>query len=422
MLNKLLEAIRRHQLLAPGDTVICALSGGADSVAMTFGLYLLKDKLGIRLEAAHYNHQLRGAEAQRDEEFCREFCRGYGIPLHLGRGQVTPGPKGLEAAARDARYGFLEGLPGLIATAHTADDNAETMVMRLVRGTGLKGLGGISPKRGRLIRPMLDVTRQQVLEFLEEYHLPHVEDGSNREDRFLRNRLRHGVMPQLVRENPRLAENLSATAQRLRQEEELLLELSLREKTNRVDQLQKLHPALRRRVLSLLLEDWGCREPDAGHMALVEELVFSHDPSARVCLPGGLTVARCYQCLEPYHAPRTFAPRALTCPGEVTIPELGLRITARWTREGSQGPHAFTVDAQGTIWVRPRKPGDVLRLPGGSKSLKKLFVDRKIPAARREELPVLEDDRGILGVGTIGPHQDRASAIGVELRFVYTQE
>ena len=139
MLNDLHRSLR--QLTQPGDTVICALSGGADSVALLFGCCLLKDKLGITLEAAHFNHNLRGAESHRDEQFARQLCDRYDVPLHIGSGQVKPGPKGLEAAAREARYRFFATLPGKVATAHTADDNAETVLMHLVRGTGLKSRG-----------------------------------------------------------------------------------------------------------------------------------------------------------------------------------------------------------------------------------------------------------------------------------------
>ena len=133
MLNKLLKFIREQNMISPGDTVICAVSGGADSVALLFAFYLLKDKLDIHLEAAHFNHHLRGEESQRDEDFVKQLCDRYDIPLHLGGAEILPGKKGLEAAARDARYGFLRSLSGKIATAHTADDNAETVLMHLIR-------------------------------------------------------------------------------------------------------------------------------------------------------------------------------------------------------------------------------------------------------------------------------------------------
>ena len=222
MLNKLRKLLRQYDMVAKDDHVICAVSGGADSVALLFGMYLLREKLGITLSAAHFNHRLRGEESDRDEQFVRDFCSRYDIPLSVGSARVVAGKKGLEAAAREARYAFFATLPGKIATAHTADDNAETVLMHLVRGTGLRGLGGISPVNGNIIRPMLTVTRQEVLAFLEEYCLSHVEDGSNKTDDFLRNRLRHRVMPLLKAENPRLAENLSQMAMELRYDAEAL--------------------------------------------------------------------------------------------------------------------------------------------------------------------------------------------------------
>ena len=200
MLHKMLAAIRRYEMVKPGDTVICAVSGGADSMALLWGMWLLKEKLGITLEAAHFDHNLRGEESARDTEFVRKFCDFHDIPLHLGEGKVVPGPKGLEAAARDARYAFLRSLNGIIATAHTADDNAETVLMHLIRGSGLRGLGGVTPKSEGLIRPMLDVTRAQVEAFLAENYIRHVEDSTNHGDEFLRNRLRHHVMPLLKAE------------------------------------------------------------------------------------------------------------------------------------------------------------------------------------------------------------------------------
>ena len=121
MLNKLRSFIRNYRLLQPGDRVVCAVSGGADSVALLFSLYLLREQLGITLAAAHYNHGLRGAESDRDEQFVRQLCDRFDIPLTVGQGKVTAGKKGLEAAARDARYGFLKTLQGKIATAHTAE-------------------------------------------------------------------------------------------------------------------------------------------------------------------------------------------------------------------------------------------------------------------------------------------------------------
>ena len=292
MLNKLTDFVRQQNLISAGDTVICAVSGGADSVALLFGLYLLKEKLGILLEAAHFNHHLRGEESDRDEAFVRELCDRYDIPLHLGSGYIQPGKKGLEAAARDARYAFLRSLSGKIATAHTADDNAETVLMHLIRGTGLKGLGGIMPLSGNVIRPMLTVTRTEVEVFLEEWCLSCIQDSSNDTDAFLRNRIRHHVMPLLKAENPRLAENVSEMALRLREDEDYLSRQAALEPFPTVQTLKQMEPAIRSRCLEVLLKSCGVREPEQSHIAAAEALVFSEKPSARAQMPGGIVIGR----------------------------------------------------------------------------------------------------------------------------------
>jgi len=418
MLNKLLSFVRKQKLIFAGDTVICALSGGADSVALLFALYLLKEKLEISLEAAHFNHHLRGEESNRDEAFVKAFCDRYDIPLHLGSGQVTPGKKGLEAAAREARYGFLRTLKGKIATAHTADDNAETVLMHLVRGTGLKGLGGISPVYGSVIRPMLSCTRQDVESFLEEWCLDHVEDSSNESDDFLRNRIRHRIVPLLKEENPKLAENLSAMALRLREDEQVLSSQTDFEILPTVESLKAMPKALRSRCLDGFLKKNGVREPEESHIAMAEALVFSENPSARASFPGGITIARRYDRLEAVMEKAILEEQILTCPGILELPELRIECTA--AEEACLQTDCFTVYPVGKIRIRPRKSGDSIRLSGGTKSLKKLFVDRKIPAEERLRLPVICDDAGVLGVYSIGANLDRISGdtVPVTIRFI----
>ena len=416
MLNKLLFFIREQEMIRPGDTVVCAISGGADSVALLFACYLLKEKLGITLEAAHFNHHLRGEESDRDEAFVVELCDRYDIPLHLGGSEIIPGKKGLEAAARDARYAFLRSLPGKIATAHTADDNAETVLMHLIRGTGLKGLGGITPIHGNVIRPMLNVTRRDVEAFLEEWCLSHMEDSSNETDTFLRNRIRHHVMPLLAQENPKIAESLSQMALRLRLDEEFLSQQINSTTLPTVESLKTMPKALRSRALEAFLKKSGVKEPEDSHIALVEALVFSEKPSARASLPGGVTIAREYDRLVCLPEMEMLVERVLPCPGELLLP--GLRITCEPAREAIHTPEAFTVCPVGEIRIRSRKSGDSMRISGGSRSLKKLFIDRKIPAARRPRIPVVCDDAGILGVYTIGSNWDRTvGETAVTIRF-----
>ena len=413
MLNKLLAFIRQYEMVQPGDEIVCAISGGADSVALLFAMYLLREKLQIRLSAAHFNHGLRGEESDADEEFVRKFCQQYDVPLFTQRGVVVTGKKGLEAAARDARYGFLKCLPGKIATAHTANDNAETVLMHMVRGTGLKGLGGISPVNGMLIRPMLNVTRKEVLGFLGEYHLSYVTDSSNNTDRFLRNRLRHNVMPALEQENPCLAENLSALALRLREDDALLQQMAAQQEIN-VSTLRRMPGALRSRAIAAYLESCSVPEPESEHIHLVEKLVFSKKPSAKADLPGGVTLVRCYDKLEVLKKNIVITPTQLPCPGSVTLDAVGLRVICDAPKQ-----EGAAVIPCGKIYVRSRRPGDTMRLSGGTKELKKLFIDRKIPAHKRSAVAVVADDKGVLAVHGFGINLDRVAdeLQGVQICF-----
>jgi len=412
MQNKLLTFIREQNMVQPGDTVICAVSGGADSMALLQAMYLLKEKLDIRLEAAHFNHHLRGEESDRDADFVRSFCRSHEIPLHMGEGIVEAGEKGLEAAARNARYAFLQSLPGKIATAHTADDNAETLLLHLVRGTGLKGLGGICPVRENIIRPMLTVTRQEVLAFLKQQGISYVTDSSNETDDFLRNRIRHHVMPLLKGENPSIAQNLSATALRLRQDEAALDMLA--EPTDDVRKLRQMMPAVQTRALTKLLVSFGVKEPEGEHVDLLRRVIYSENPSAYGVFPGEVTVGRCYDKLVKLEKLPSLGEYHLNCPGQTEIPELGMTVICR---APADDPKGLSLHLYGTPVLRSRREGDTITLSGGTKTLKKLFIDRKIPALERNRIPVIVDDLGIAAVMGIGIDRDHKDDPNWELLF-----
>lgn len=405
MLNKLLNFCREQKLISQGDKVVCAVSGGADSMALLWAMYLLRDKLGITLECAHFNHQLRDEESERDAAFVREFCSAYHIPFHYGTEKVTVGEKGLEAAARDARYCFLRSLSGKIATAHTADDNAETVLLHLVRGTGLKGLGGILPVNGNVIRPMLTVTREDVLSFLKEYSVSYVEDSSNGEDAFLRNRIRHHVMPLLKKENPKLSQNLSRTALRLRMDEDYLQRQAVA--SAEVSKLLVMHPSIRARAIGVFLDKSGVKEPTAQQIEAVEALIYSERPSASVQLPGGVIIGRSYDKLQVVTGDTAPLDVVLTCPGSVNFGNY--RITATPTEKTVNTRCCFTVSPVGKITIRSRRESDKISFAFGTKSLKKLFIDQKIPARERPFIPVIADDIGVLGVCGFGADIQRTA-------------
>lgn len=408
--DKVLRWCREQNLFPQGGAVTAALSGGADSVAMLHLLLALSGQLGITVTAAHFNHQLRGAESERDEDFCRDLCAQWGVPLRCGGADVAArareGHLGLETAAREARYGFLLEGPGLVATAHNADDNLETVLLHLTRGAALRGLGGIPPKRERIVRPILCLTRAEILQYLEDNGLPHVEDSTNGADVCARNRLRRQVTPPLRTENPGVAAAVLETSLRLREDEAYLTGLArdaLRD-ARRVEGwwvpgLAALPRPLRLRALRALLEENGAHDVTLRHLEAAEALLTA-GPSAELSLPG-LCLRRQYDLLlTGPAADLTFAPFPLPVGGSYPLPGGRLlRCSAPFSYDGETG---LCLKAGSPVTVRPRKPGDRLRLRGGTKPLKEWMIDRRIPAALRSGIPVLEQNGAVAAAWGVG--------------------
>ena len=305
-----------QRMLEDTEILLCALSGGADSVCLLHILRRLAPDLGFRLEAAHFHHGIRGGEADRDREFTASLCRGWGIPLHLGQGDAPAlaAERGLslETAARELRYAFLEetaeALPKCrVATAHQAEDNAETLLLHLLRGTGLRGLGGIPPVRGRIVRPLLPVAREEVLAYLAEYDLPHVEDSTNALEEGERNILRHRVLPVLRELNPAFPQTLFRTTALLREDEECLraLAASLPELGRRGGEELRFSCAallsaprpLASRALRLGAEKLGVSLEEK-HVRQLLELAASSGGLRGLDLPGDLRASREFDLLR----------------------------------------------------------------------------------------------------------------------------
>ena len=412
MRDKVLAVCRRE--LQPGDHVVCALSGGGDSVALLHCLLSIRDELGITVSAAHFNHCLRGAESDQDEAFVRELCGRWGVELVVGRGDPRSRTgESPEEAARNLRYAFLLNQAGIIACAHHADDQMETVLLNLLRGTGLKGLCGMPVRSGQLLRPMLGVSKPEVEAYLKAHDLPFRFDSSNGEDDALRNRLRHHILPFFQAENPNFHAAFARMTALLQQDEAYLEEKTaelLRNSTEKNGyncvKLRNSPTNLRSRAIRQLLP---IPKPTMAHVEEVEKLLANTTGSASIDLPGGVTAIREYEILRfETNAPAEGFPPTALRPGEtVHLPGLAVTMNGPYVCETETDQKTvFAIKADGSappaITIRPRQTGDSLRLPGGTKTLKKLMIDRKIPAAQRDLLPVLTDDHGVFAVYHLG--------------------
>lgn len=434
LLKKVEDFCLEYDMLPRSTAIIAAVSGGADSMCLLALLSELSVRHGFHLAACHFNHRLRGDESDGDAAFVAEYCRGLGIHCFEGSGDVRAWSSqqgcGIEEAARQLRYAFFEdcskklgGAP--VATAHNADDNAETFIMNLMRGAGGRGLGGIPPRRGIYVRPLLGVTRSEIEDYLGQKGIPHREDSTNALDDTLRNRIRHHLSPRLKELCPRWTENV-AEASRLARQDDMYLD-SLAQKfiddgaqkgAVSAAQLNALPAAISTRVVRLMAGVSLSRQ----HTMAVLSLAASDDPSAQIDLPG-LRVRREYDRLIFGAAEElTFTPRQLVCAQWAQFPELGGRILLeKGVFDGSVN-NSFTTylfkksEVCGNITVRPRLSGDSIKLSGrGTKSLKKLFIEKKIPAVLRSRIPVIADDRGVLAVIGIGADVRAAAAVGDEI-------
>ena len=431
MTDRIIKYIDKHGMINVDETVLCAVSGGADSMCM---LNVLR-RAGYDVVCAHFNHRLRGEESDRDEAFVREFCEKSGIPFYLGSGDVAARAEikrvGIEESARELRYGFLEETArelgiGRIATAHTASDNAETVLLNLARGSGMRGISGIPPVRLltdggdiRVIRPLLCVTRSEVEAYLRANGISNIEDSSNYSDDFARNRLRHHVTPLLREMNPRFETAALNLGESLREDEEFIRRLALEfigenaEETEDGMALPTDKAAdLPRPVLMRVIREIVPRGLSVTHMEAIERLVKSSDARGFADVPGG-RFAKEYGflrfCGMSSETPPEIEKTELNVGGTVYIPAADKYLVCDFIENCADINSSFNIfcfkndTVRGTMFVRSRMPGDELRLPGRkTKSLKKLFSEARLSLESRALTPVIADDDGVIAVYGFG--------------------
>ena len=435
LLARVVRTLRKHEMCAPGARVLVAVSGGADSVALLHILRALERRGAVTVAGvAHFNHQLRGDEADGDERFCEQLAADLGLPFEAGRADVAglarAAGRSIEDAARTARYAFLQEAAdrtdaAAIAVGHTQDDQAETFLLRLIRGAGPAGLAGIRPRSGRVIRPLLDISRSDLRDYAAAHGLRCREDSSNADPHIPRNRIRLELLPFLRAYSPAISETLAREAAVARMDEEFLeaaaIELTaslvlMQEEGVTVDAeaLAALPPALASRVARKALSTAAPgRFIGFQHIDTLLDLARAGN-GASAALPGQTAVVSGKRIvlgkgpLPPFSNQLRFT---LSIPGEVAFGGWALSAELRDRLGADQPPPAraetavlSAAELREPLAVRSRRPGDTFRplgMHGRGRKLQDFLVDRKVARGDRDSLPLIvdRDDRIVWVVG-----------------------
>ena len=427
LLARVKKTIQKHAMLQPGDMVLVGVSGGPDSVALLYLLYQLRKSYDLTLQVAHLNHGLRGKEALRDVRFVENLAHEMGLPCVVKSFDVPSYKKNhslsCQEAARIVRYQFLEEVKNKtgaskIALGHNADDQAETLVMWLLRGAGPRGLGGMPPVRnGVIIRPLIETTRKEIAAFLDQKNIPSVVDSSNRKNDYLRNRIRHEIFPLLEEHyNPQIVKKLVNTAYILSIENEylennankLLDDIIIAQKNTSVTigikGLLALPLALQLRCLRAVLEKvkGDLRRITSIHLFDILGIAASGEPHKSLKLPDGIRVERSYLRLKITSNHSRYLPFKYQCnsiPDRVCLNEIGKEMVFNLVgREKvilkNTNPNIAYLDADKVVMplvIRNAKPGDSFQPFGmkGEKKIKNFFSDEKVELNQRKRVPLV---------------------------------
>lgn len=420
MLKRAEEFIYENKLIEKGDKVLAALSGGADSVAMLMILLALKDKIGFSVAACHVNHNLRGEDSNRDEEFCRVLCERHGVKLFVKNADVKSVMKNrgesLETAARNVRYEYFDSLikgEGFdkAATAHNADDNAETVLMHIIRGCGIDALCGIKAKNEHIIRPILFAKRQEIEIYLKDISECYVTDKTNFEPDCTRNKIRLELLKYIKDNlNPSVSDSINRLACFAKTDSEYILKnareaYNLCKKAEKLDinEYNKLDEAVALRVMKEFLSDMLGRKHDISSDTVfrLHELAKEGKTGKRIPVSHKIFVQKSYGFLV---RAADEAPKEICLPLAVgkSVCAHGYKVECSLVRsmeKSDTNTAYFDMDGIENLTVRTRRSGDVFYPFGsGKKKLKDYFIDKKIPREMRDKTLLIESGGNILWV------------------------
>jgi len=432
MEKKVLKNIIEYGMVETGDTILAAVSGGPDSMAMLMSLVNLRERLGFRLAIAHVNHGVRGELADRDQRFVEETAGKLNIPYHTINVDMVAHGKELgissEEAGRLLRYDFFRKVlagygKGRIAVAHNMNDQAETVLFRIMRGTGIDGLKGMSFNQDDVIRPLLNITRDEIEGYIKDNGIQTVEDHTNLQTVYTRNRIRLELLPYIMENfNPNIIEGLFRMSL-LATEDSTIIEDAVEKKYNSVVKnksynsiifsgshfMMESTPLKKRLIRKAVLGIKGTLHGiEEKHISSVLELFQNGRTGSTLDLPGGIIARVSYDelSIERSRSAREVLPEVRITLGDNMITEWGLLIKVENTERAEtdgRGKFTVTIDGdklEGTMILRQRRDGDRFSPVGliGSKKLKDYFIDRKVPRDQRDTIPIISDSKGIVWV------------------------
>lgn len=407
MVEKLVRsALKDFDMLKKSREITVALSGGADSVSLLHILKSLEKELGLKITAAHLNHLIRGAEADRDEAFVKKLCDRLSVELVSERTNVPAFAESeglsLELAARSLRYDFLNRVSkGVIATAHNADDNLETILFNLTRGTALKGLCGIPPVRDNIIRPIIYCSRAQIEEYCKGNDLSFVTDSTNLSDDYTRNKIRHNVIPVLKEINPSVTATALRMSEALTEDNAFIGKAANEEFISRFNNedldlkgFEAIDKAVAIRVLKAFLNQFDIGDISAKHYSQLYNICIS---GGEISLPKITLISEFSVLRVKQESISDFKVEFLNATSEEFI-------NSKKINNLLLKNYIDCDKIVGKLVLRTRNSGDTIRLKNknGTKPLTKLYNEYKIPLEMRDNLPVVSDDEGIVWIYKIG--------------------